>query len=105
MPVLKREEVYERAVAAFPAWRNRRDERRLHPGYRASVECGRADGPCRHDDRYLSGPNELAGTTGRSGERSQRLLRYSLRPGAGWHIALEAAPGAQSWPGIDRRWN
>src|ERR1700675_1053544 len=98
MPALtKKGEAYERAVTAFPAWRNRREERRFHPGYRAGVECGSVDGPCRHDDRHLSGPDELPGTTGRSGERSQRLLRYPLRPGAARHIALEAAPGAQSW--------
>src|ERR1700745_1574244 len=69
----KRGEAYEREVAAFPAWPDRRDERRLHPGYRVGVECGRTDGPCRHDDRHLSGPEELPGTTGRSDQRSQRL--------------------------------
>src|SRR5277367_6247710 len=101
----KKGEAYERAVTAFPAWRNRRDERRLLPGYRAGVQCGRADAPSRHDDRHLSGPSERPATTGRSGERSQRLLRYPLRPAAARHIALEAAPGAQSGPGIDRRSN
>ena len=32
-------EVYERAIAAVPTWRHRRDERRLHPGYYIGVEC------------------------------------------------------------------
>ncbi len=106
MPALtEKGEAYERAVAAFPAWRYRRDERHLHPSYRVGVECGRADGPCRHDDRHLSRPQELPGTTGRSRERGQRLRRHPLRPGADRHIALETAPGAQSWPRIDRRRN
>jgi hypothetical protein len=58
-----------------------RDERRLHPGYSAGVECGRTDGPCRYDDRHLSGPKELPGTTGRSDERSQFFgIRYGQAP-------------------------
>src|SRR5262249_58285996 len=83
---------YERAVARLPAWRNGGDERRLRPRYRAGVECGRAYGPCRYDDRHLSGPHEFPGTAGRSYERGQRLPGHPLRPGPGRHIALESAP-------------